>query len=83
MSDPLAIRIHPADDVVLANKKYVELITGDGVSIGDPALRAGAVVEIAGLGSNFSGLYYIVRSTHSIGPGGYETGFSVRKNAIS
>jgi len=65
------------------NQRMMELITGDGVSIGDPALRAGAVVEIAGLGSNFSGLYYIVRSTHSIGPGGYETGFSVRKNAIS
>jgi phage protein D len=65
------------------NQRMMELITGSGVSIGDPKLRAGTVVEIAGLGANFSGLYYVVRSTHSIGEGGYETQFSVRKNAIS
>ncbi len=65
------------------NQRMMELITGNGVSIGDPALRAGAVVDIAGLGADFSGLYYVVRSTHSIGAGGYETQFSVRKNALT
>jgi phage protein D len=65
------------------NQRMMELITGNGESIGHPALRAGAVVEITGLGSNFSGLYYVVRSTHSIGSSGYETRFSVRKNAVS
>jgi phage protein D len=65
------------------NQRMMELITGSGVSIGDPALRAGTVVDIAGLGNNFSGLYYVVRATHTIGIGGYETQFSVRKNAVS
>lgn len=65
------------------NQRMMELITGSGASIGDPALRAGTVIDITGLGNNFSGLYYVVRATHTIGSGGYETQFSVRRNAVS
>jgi len=39
--------------------------------------------EINGLGESFSGSYYIVRATHTFGTGGYETEFSVRRNAVS
>lgn len=65
------------------NRHVMEFVTGIGVSIGSPVLRPGTVVEIDGIGTSFSGLYYVVRSTHTIGAGGYETQFSVRKNAVS
>jgi phage protein D len=65
------------------NKRMMELISGSGEAVGQPALRAGRVVELGGLGPRFNGLYYIVRSTHTIGSAGYRTGFSVRRNAVS
>jgi phage protein D len=67
----------------LFNERMMELITGTGASIGSPLLRAGTVVTIEGLGGSFSGKYYVVRATHTIGIGGYETEFSVRRNAVS
>ena len=58
---------------------YVE---GRGVCIGNPALRAGTLVEIQGLGERFSGNYYVTTTEHAFRPGsGYRTTFTVRRNA--
>jgi phage protein D len=65
------------------NARMMELITGSGASIGSPLLRAGIVVDIEGLGESFSGSYYVVRATHTMGAGGYETEFSVKRNAVT
>jgi phage protein D len=55
------------------------IVRADGVAQGDPALRAGAQVKIAGLGQRLSGTYDVTASTHTVVPGiGYETRFSVR-----
>jgi uncharacterized protein len=70
----------------LARARFNELslgyITGDGVCVGNPAIRAGEVIELTGLGRRFSGLYYVVASNHVCGrgAGGYRTEFSVRRN---
>lgn len=54
----------------------------DGVCIGEPRLHAGMVVKIVGIGSRFSGSYYVTSVEHSFGPKrGYRTAFSARRNA--
>jgi len=81
---------HPISDQreadALARARFNELslsyITGDGVCIGNPDIRAGEVDELKGFGRRFSGLYYVVSSNHVCGrgAGGYQTEFSVRRN---
>jgi phage protein D len=64
------------------NDMALAFITGEGVSIGKPKLRAGAIVKLVGLGKRFSGLYYVTATVHTYtGSRGYRTGFSVRRNA--
>lgn len=62
----------------LAQAKYNELahrfLTGSGTTIGLPNLKAGAVVQLAGLGQ-FNGKYRLSRVTHAFGTGGYTTSF--------
>jgi len=57
-------------------------LTGSGSAIGDPRIRAGAVIRLDGLGPDFSGDYRVVSATQSIDGGGYRTSFEVRKEII-
>jgi phage protein D len=57
-------------------------LTGSGSAIGDPRIRAGAVIRLEGLGPNFSGDYRVSSTTHSIDSGGYRTNFEVKKEII-
>jgi phage protein D len=64
------------------NDMALSFVTGDGVCIGKPKLRAGTVIKIAGLGDRFSGLYYVISTVHSYtGSRGYRTGFTFRRNS--
>lgn len=58
-----------------------KLVSGGGECAGMPAVRAGSVVDIMGIGARFSGAYYITSSTHTIGSGGYTTSFNVVKRS--
>jgi len=40
-------------------------------------------VELKGLGTRFSGLYYITSSTHEVSAKGYRTRFNVERNATT
>lgn len=64
-------------------KKAARFITGRGSTIGLPLLRTGQLVTIDGLGFRFNGEYYITQTTHSCGSNGYQTSFSVQRNAIN
>jgi hypothetical protein len=57
-------------------------LTASGNAIGDPRIRAGAVIRFDGLGPDFSGDYRVASATHSIDAGGYRTSFQVRKEII-
>lgn len=60
----------------------LDYVVGQGLCIGQPALRAGNVVKIEGLGRRFSGLYYVTSTEHSYRPNtGYRTAFAVRRSA--
>ena len=63
-------------------QRALEFVTGTASTIGIPELTAGRVVELRGLG-RFSGRYYVTRSTHTLGSGGYLTSFSVRTDSIA
>lgn len=56
---------------------------GHGTCIGIPELRAGNIVNIAGIGKKFSGDYRLRKVTHSIGGGGYQTTFEVTQKSSS
>lgn len=57
-------------------------LTATGTAVGDPRIRAGAMITVDGLGPNFSGNYRIASATHSIDSGGYRTSFEARKEII-
>ncbi|MBD2449053.1 phage late control D family protein [Nostoc sp. FACHB-152] len=60
----------------------LEYISGEANCQGNPNLRAGIVIGIAGVGKRFSGLYYIVSVEHDYTEDeGYKTSFTVRRNA--
>ncbi len=51
-------------------------------AVGDPNIRANAVVQFNGLGPDFSGNYRVVNAHHAIDAGGYRTNFKVRKEIL-
>ena len=63
------------------NARALEFVTGKGSSIGLPDLRAGRAINLEGLGTRFSGDYYITQATHTINASGYLTNFDVRRNS--
>jgi hypothetical protein len=54
-------------------------LTGTGSTIGDPAIVASRVIELSGLGGQFSGLYRVTSATHTFDGGGYKTSFHGRR----
>ncbi|MBS1824051.1 MAG: phage late control D family protein [Acidobacteria bacterium] len=64
------------------NDLAIELTSGEGEAVGNPALRAGATVDLRGLGTRFNGLHYIVKSEHRLSPDiGYVTRFDAQRNS--
>ncbi len=57
-------------------------MTGSGSCVGDPAIRAGKLVRLDGLGPDFSGDYRISAATHSIDSSGYQTHFEAFRELI-
>lgn len=54
-------------------------LTGSGSSLGDLRIRAGRVIELKGLGEQFSGLWRVTAANHVIDSSGYRVDFEVRK----
>ncbi len=57
-------------------------LTGTGTAIGNPQIRAGAVIKLDGLGPDFSGNYRVASATHTIDNSGYRTSFEVKKEIL-
>jgi phage protein D len=66
----------------ILNEIALDYIVGEGVAAGDPAITAGSVIELGGLGRRFSGRYYLTEVTH-VWDGRFTTRFRVRRNAAS
>jgi phage protein D len=63
-------------------EKLNKRLTGKGSAIGDPRIRAGAMIRIEGIGPDFSGDYRVANATHSLNASGYKTSFEVFKEII-
>jgi phage protein D len=62
-------------------ERALHYITGEGSCVGNPNLRAGSVIQIKGVGKQFSGRYYVVAVTHILSVEEYRTEFTVRRTA--
>jgi uncharacterized protein len=79
---PVASQVE-ADQMAKAlfNDMALGLICGDGEAVGNTSVAAGTTIRLAGLGTRFSGVYYIRRAEHRIAPNtGYVTKFHVVRN---
>jgi uncharacterized protein len=59
-----------------------EMVKGTGSVPGLPDIRSGTVLLIDGLGDRFSGRYFVVGTTHTIGDAGYTTQFECRREEV-
>jgi phage protein D len=59
-----------------------EMVKANGSVPGLPDIRAGTVLEIDGLGTRFSGRYFVTATTHAIGDSGYTTQFECRREEL-
>ena len=66
----------------MLRQKINNRLTGAGSAIGDPRIRAGAVVRLDGIGPSFSGAYRVTSAVHTIDGGGYRTDFKVRRELL-
>lgn len=62
----------------LLRERAYSYITANGQVIGIPDLRPGDNIEVQGLGTRFSGQYYVTKVEHTLGNSGYLTTFDVR-----
>jgi uncharacterized protein involved in type VI secretion and phage assembly len=51
-------------------------IAADGIAPGNPKIKAGAKVQVSGIGEKFSGTYRVAAATHVLKGAGYETHFA-------
>ncbi|VEP13687.1 Rhs element Vgr protein (modular protein) [Hyella patelloides LEGE 07179] len=62
----------------LCNELGGEFVNADAKAVGNPEIRPGKVVELAKLGTRYSGKYYITGTCHRYVHGNYTTSFVVR-----
>jgi uncharacterized protein involved in type VI secretion and phage assembly len=54
-----------------------QFVQAEGVCFGDPKVTAGKKINVKGVGTRFSGKYYVTAATHVYREGRYETNFTI------
>jgi phage protein D/phage baseplate assembly protein gpV len=70
----------------LSNDIGREFVQAEGVCSGDPRVKAGWTIKITGLGTRFSGKYFVTSATHVLNADSFETSFTIsgrQPNTIS
>jgi phage protein D len=62
----------------LFRERSQQLVQATAAIVGTPEVRPGATVEVLGVGPRFSGTYYVTRTVHTVGAGGYRTTLTLR-----
>jgi Bacteriophage probable baseplate hub protein len=65
--------------LAILSDRLKQMVTATGVCVGLPDLRAGQRVKIKGVGSRFSGTYFVTETAHTIDSSGYATHFTARR----
>lgn len=63
----------------ILSDRLKEMVTAHGSTVGLPDLRAGQRITVKGVGSRFSGTYFVTETTHTINDAGYATQFTARR----
>jgi uncharacterized protein len=63
------------------NELALDYLVAEAELVGEPSMRPGTVIELDGLGTRFSGLYYLTRVRHVLGEPGFTTHIEARRNA--
>ncbi len=79
INKPVSLASAPRKIVSELIPKLNKRLTGSGSTIGNPKIRAGSVLRMEGLGTQFGGLYRVTSATHTLDGSGYRTQFEVRK----
>jgi phage protein D/phage baseplate assembly protein gpV len=61
----------------LSNDMSREFVEAEGLCEGDPRVKAGWTIAIKGVGTRFSGKYFVTSATHVYNQSGYETTFNI------
>ena len=69
--------------LAIIGDKLKEMVTATGSGVGRPDLRAGRKLEIKGVGTLFSGTYFVTETTHTFNASGYITQFTARREQPS
>lgn len=82
VKDPADIMTAAMTATRMLRNRVNNRLTASGTAIGDPRIRAGAVVQFDGVGPSFSGKYRIVAASHTIDAHGYRTDFKARRELL-
>jgi phage protein D len=64
-------------------QKINNRLTGSGTAVGDPRIHAGALMQLDGLGVDFSGSNWrVTKAVHTLDTNGYRTSFDVQREVI-
>lgn len=78
VDEPMANAVEAVSRAMgIAGQIQDALVQAEGVCLGDPAVKAGAMAIITGVGAKFSGQYLITSATHVYDESGYTTTFHV------
>jgi hypothetical protein len=83
---PIASPVDIIKSAIFITRKLRDTInnrlTATATAVGDPAIKANAVVQFDGIGPDFSGNYRVTNAHHVIDSEGYRTKFKVRKEIL-
>jgi phage protein D len=65
--------------LALLSERLKQMVEATGTTVGLPNLRAGQRVRIRGVGARFSGVYFLIKTTHTINDSGYVSKFTARR----
>lgn len=80
LEDPLTLWSAPRRLVAELLPRLNERITGTGATLGNPAISAGGVVQIEGVGERAGGRYRVTGASHQFDAAGFRTSFQLRKD---
>ncbi|MBM7868042.1 hypothetical protein GTO89_14835 [Heliobacterium gestii] len=66
----------------ILNRRAMQLLTGEGETVGLPELQAGRYIKFEGLGNAFTNPFYLHSVSHSLNESGFVTQFGVRGNVL-
>ena len=84
VNEPLTRTQSAADKLAqaVADRFEGQKIEASGSAGGNPKLLAGSIIKISGVGTRFSGEYFVTGATHSFSPSeGYSTAFTVSSHS--